>query len=159
MSILSLLAYRDWFEDELWAFQGGKDGVLPCVWENELPSFPQPETISKMLVNQMLLCFGVMFVTQDSSGMLSLLGILEQSLKTGRRHVLHSTSVTNVCVGLLYGLKAMLTYDSQPLETDILIATQGIFQIIFLWCKCNFTFYLLRFVSRCVVRSLDYWKG
>ena len=41
MSILSLLAYRDWFEDELWAFQGGKDGVLPCVWENELPSFPQ----------------------------------------------------------------------------------------------------------------------
>nr|KAJ0191168.1 hypothetical protein LSAT_V11C800448970 [Lactuca sativa] len=77
--------------NELWAFQGGKDGVLPCVWENELPSFPQPETISKMLVNQMLLCFGVMFVTQ--------------SLKIGRRHVLHSTSVTNVCVGLLYGLK------------------------------------------------------
>ncbi|KAL7606152.1 hypothetical protein Lser_V15G19771 [Lactuca serriola] len=122
---------RDWFEDELRAFQGGKDGVLPCVWENELPSFPQPETISKMLVNQMLLCFGVMFATQDSSGMLSLLGILEQSLKTGRRqHVLHSTSVTNVCVGLLSGLKAMLTYHSQPLETEILTAAQGIFQNI-----------------------------
>ncbi|KAK7827054.1 protein sweetie [Quercus suber] len=32
---------RDWFEDELRAFQGGKDGLIPCVWENELSSFPQ----------------------------------------------------------------------------------------------------------------------
>jgi hypothetical protein len=32
---------RDWFEDELRAFQGGKDGLMPCVWENELSSFPQ----------------------------------------------------------------------------------------------------------------------
>ncbi|KAI3768087.1 hypothetical protein L2E82_18519 [Cichorium intybus] len=122
---------RDWFEDELRAFQGGKDGVLPCVWENELPSFPQPETVSKMLVNQMLLCFGVMFATQDSSGMLSLLGILEQSLKAGnKRNALHGITITNVCVGLLSGLKAMLTLHSQPLETEILTAAQGIFQSI-----------------------------
>ncbi|XP_071711040.1 protein SWEETIE [Rutidosis leptorrhynchoides] len=121
---------RDWFEDELRAFQGGKDGVLPCVWENELPSFPQPETTSKMLVNQMLLCFGVMFATQDSSEILSLLGILEQCLKTGKKHALHSISVTNVCVGLLSGLKAMLTLRSQPLETEILNGVQGIFQSI-----------------------------
>jgi hypothetical protein len=33
--------YRDWFEDELRAFQGGKDGIMPCVWENEISSFPQ----------------------------------------------------------------------------------------------------------------------
>ncbi|KAI3726462.1 hypothetical protein L1987_66259 [Smallanthus sonchifolius] len=119
---------RDWFEDELRAFQGGKDGVLPCVWENELPSFPQPETISKMLVNQMLLSFGVMFATQDSSEVLSLLSILEQCLKTGKRHALHATSVTNVCVGLLSGLKAILTFRTQPLEMEILSAVQGIFQ-------------------------------
>ncbi|KAL8250875.1 hypothetical protein R6Q59_034568 [Mikania micrantha] len=119
---------RDWFEDELRAFQGGKDGVLPCVWEDELPSFPQPETISKMLVNQMLLCFGVMFATQDSSEMLSLLSILEQCLKTGKKHALHATSVTNVCVGLLSGLKAMLTFRTQPLEMEVLNAVQGIFQ-------------------------------
>ncbi|KAL0449995.1 UNVERIFIED_CONTAM: protein SWEETIE [Sesamum latifolium] len=55
---------RDLFEDELRSFQGGYDGVLTCVWENEPPSFPQPETISKMLVNQMLLCFGTMFASQ-----------------------------------------------------------------------------------------------
>lgn len=121
---------RDWFEDELRAFQGGKDGVLPCVWENELPSFPQPETISKMLVNQMLLCFGVMFATQDSSGMLSLLSILEQCLKAGKKQALHATRVTNVCVGLLSGLKALLTLQSQPLEMEILNAAQGIFQSI-----------------------------
>lgn len=32
---------RDWFEDELRAFQGGKDGLMPCVWENEVSRFPQ----------------------------------------------------------------------------------------------------------------------
>ncbi|KAJ9561951.1 hypothetical protein OSB04_007111 [Centaurea solstitialis] len=129
---------RDWFEDELRAFQGGKDGVLPCVWENELPSFPQPETISKMLVNQMLLCFGVMFATQDSSGMLSLLSMLEQCLKTGKKQALHTTRVTNVCVGLLSGLKVLMlalfgrAYITapQPLEMEILSAAQGIFQSI-----------------------------
>ncbi|KVI00117.1 Armadillo-like helical [Cynara cardunculus var. scolymus] len=121
---------RDWFEDELRAFQGGKDGVLPCVWENELPSFPQPETISKMLVNQMLLCFGVMFATQDSSGMLTLLSTLEQCLKVGKKQALHATRVTNICVGLLSGLKALLTLRSQPLEMEILNAAQGIFQSI-----------------------------
>ncbi|GKD05440.1 protein SWEETIE isoform X1, partial [Tanacetum coccineum] len=36
---------RDWFEDELRAFQGGKDGDLPCVWDTEIPSFPQVEWI------------------------------------------------------------------------------------------------------------------
>jgi len=46
---LLLLALRDWFEDELRAFQGGKDGVLPCVWENELPSFPQVEHVIHFL--------------------------------------------------------------------------------------------------------------
>ncbi|XP_065620347.1 protein SWEETIE-like isoform X2 [Quercus suber] len=37
---------RDWFEDELRAFQGGKDGLIPCVWENELSSFPQVIIVS-----------------------------------------------------------------------------------------------------------------
>lgn len=32
---------RDWFEDELRAFQGGADGLMPCVWDDELSSFPQ----------------------------------------------------------------------------------------------------------------------
>lgn len=36
---------RDWFEDELRAFQGGKDGLVPCVWENEPSSFPQVITV------------------------------------------------------------------------------------------------------------------
>ncbi|GKC62564.1 protein SWEETIE isoform X1, partial [Tanacetum coccineum] len=45
---------------------------------------------------------------KDSSGMLSLLSTLEQSLKSGKKHALHATSVTNVCVGLLSGLKSIL---------------------------------------------------
>jgi len=105
--LMSLI--RDWFEDEVRAFQGGKDGLMPCVWDNEPSSFPlvmtvslflvdvrcfiiflwyfffcsyysscyvtlllildfilflKPETINKMLVNQMLLCFGIMFASQ-----------------------------------------------------------------------------------------------
>lgn len=32
---------RDLFEDELRSFQGGNDGLVPCLWANELPSFPK----------------------------------------------------------------------------------------------------------------------
>ncbi|MBA0821351.1 hypothetical protein Goarm_018214, partial [Gossypium armourianum] len=99
---------RDWFEDELRAFQGGKDGLMPCVWDNELSSFPQPETINKMLVNQMLLCFGIIFAAQNSGDMLSLLGMMEQCLKAGKKQPWHAASMTNICVGLLAGLKGIL---------------------------------------------------
>nr|GMD55450.1 HEAT repeat-containing protein 5B isoform X2 [Ipomoea batatas] len=121
---------RDWFEDELRSFQGGRDGVLPCVWEHEPPSFPQPETISKSLVNQMLLSFGTMFASQDSKGMLSLLGTVEQSLKAGKKQAWHSANVTNICVGLLAGLKALHALRPEPLGLEVLNATQSIFQII-----------------------------
>ncbi|XP_059670574.1 protein SWEETIE [Cornus florida] len=121
---------RDRFEDELRAFQGGKDGILPCVWDNEPPNFPQPETISKTLVNQMLLCFGTMYASQDSGGMLSLLGMVEQCLKAGKKQPWHSVSVTNICVGLLAGLKALLALRPQPLGLEILNSAQAIFQSI-----------------------------
>ncbi|KAK6913494.1 Laa1/Sip1/HEATR5-like, HEAT repeat region [Dillenia turbinata] len=99
---------RDLFEDELRAFQGGKDGLMPRVWANDFSRFPQPETISKTLVNQMLLCFGTMFASQDSGGMLSLLGIIEHCLRAGKKQSWHAFSVTNICVGLLAGLKSIL---------------------------------------------------
>eukprot|EP00257_Ricinus_communis_P015345 XP_015573232.1 protein SWEETIE isoform X1 [Ricinus communis] len=121
---------RDWFEDELRAFQGGKDGLMPCVWENEPSSFPQPETISKTLVNQMLLCFGIMFASQDSGGMLLLLGMIEQCLKAGKKQIWHAASVTNICVGLLAGLKALIALRPQPLGFEILNPAQAIFQSI-----------------------------
>ncbi|KAK3212082.1 hypothetical protein Dsin_016788 [Dipteronia sinensis] len=118
---------RDWFEDELRAFQGGKDGLMPCVWENDVFSFPQPETINKTLMNQMLLCFGIMFASQDSSGMLSLLGMIEQCLKSGKKQSWHAASVTNICVGLLAGLKALVTIRPQPLGLEIIHLAQAIF--------------------------------
>ncbi|EOY04218.1 HEAT repeat-containing protein, putative isoform 1 [Theobroma cacao] len=119
---------RDWFEDELRAFQGGKDGLMPCVWDNEISSFPQPETINKMFVNQMLLCFGIIFAAQNSGGMLSLLGMMEQCLKAGKRQPWHAASVTNICVGLLAGLKALLALRPQSLELEILNLAQAIFK-------------------------------
>ncbi|XP_043809967.1 protein SWEETIE isoform X3 [Manihot esculenta] len=121
---------RDWFEDELRAFQGGKDGIMPCVWENEPSSFPQPETINKTLVNQMLLCFGIMFASQDSGVMLQLLGMIEQCIKAGKRQAWHAASVTNICVGLLAGLKALIPLRPQPLGFEILNPAQAIFQSI-----------------------------
>ncbi|KAL7101750.1 hypothetical protein ACP275_08G074200 [Erythranthe tilingii] len=121
---------RDWFEDELRSFQGGTDGVLTCVWENEPPSFPQPETISKMLVNQMLLFFGTMFASQDSRGMLSFLGMTDQCLKAGKKQAWHAASVTNICVGLLAGLKTLLAQRPERLGMEILSAAQAIFQSI-----------------------------
>lgn len=107
----------------------------------------KPETISKTLVNQMLLCFGVIFaaqvvecsnglvfacfllylnvidvswiyISQDSSGMLVLLGIIEQCLKAGKKQSWHAASVTNICVGLLTGFKVLFI---------LLWSTQSIF--------------------------------
>lgn len=121
---------RDWFEDEVRAFQGGKDGLMPCVWDNEPSSFPLPETINKMLVNQMLLCFGIMFASQDNGGMLLLLGMVEQCLKAGKKQSWHEASVTNICVGLLAGLKALIALRPQPLGPEILNGAQAIFQSI-----------------------------
>lgn len=121
---------RDWFEDELRAFQGGKDGIMPCVWENEISIFPQPETISKTLVNQMLLFFGIIFASQDSSGMLSLLGVIEQCLKAGRKQHWRTSSITNICAGLLAGFKALLSFRPQTLGQEILGLVQSIFQSI-----------------------------
>nr|GEY28823.1 RNA-directed DNA polymerase, eukaryota, reverse transcriptase zinc-binding domain protein [Tanacetum cinerariifolium] len=72
----------------------------------------------------------VKLLPQDSSGMLSLLSTLEQSLKSGKKHALHAMSVTNVYVGLLSGLNAILTLRAQPLGMEILNAVQGIFQSI-----------------------------
>ncbi|XP_038720133.1 protein SWEETIE isoform X2 [Tripterygium wilfordii] len=118
---------RDWLEDELRAFQGGKDGLMPCVWTNELSSFPQPETINKTVVNQMLLCFGVMFASQDARGMLSLLGIVENCLKSGKKQPWRTASISNICVGLLAGLKALLALHRQPLGMEILNSAQAIF--------------------------------
>lgn len=62
--------------------------------------------------------------------MLSLLGILDQCLKTGKKQPWHSASVTNICAGLLAGLKALLALRSQPLGMEILSAAQAIFQSI-----------------------------
>ncbi|XP_057757016.1 protein SWEETIE isoform X1 [Arachis stenosperma] len=121
---------RDWFEDELRAFQGGKDGLMPCVWENEISSFPQPETISKTLVNQMLLFFGITFACQDSGGMLSLLGIIEQCLKAGKKQHWRAASITNICVGLLAGFKALHSFRPQTIGQEILSSAQSIFQSI-----------------------------
>ncbi|GMP28430.1 hypothetical protein CsSME_00003976 [Camellia sinensis var. sinensis] len=87
----------------------------------------KPETVSKMVVNQKLLCFGTMFASQDSGGMLSLLGMIEQCLKAGKKQTWHAASVTNICVGLLAGLKALLALRPQPLGSDVLSSAQAIF--------------------------------
>uniref|UniRef100_A0A7N0VMZ5 HEAT repeat-containing protein 5B n=1 Tax=Kalanchoe fedtschenkoi TaxID=63787 RepID=A0A7N0VMZ5_KALFE len=123
-----LVPGRDWFEDELRAFQGGTDGLMPCVWDDELSSFPQPETVGKTLVNQMLLCFGMIFASQDNAGILSILGMIDQCLKNGKKQPWRSASVTNICVGLLAGLKALLSLRSRPLGSDLLLSVQAIFQ-------------------------------
>jgi hypothetical protein len=47
------------------------------------------------------------YVFQDSSGMLALLGIIEQRLKAGKKQSWHAASVTNICVGLLTGFKVL----------------------------------------------------
>ncbi|XP_020088939.1 HEAT repeat-containing protein 5B isoform X3 [Ananas comosus] len=121
---------RDWFEDELRAFDGSKDGILPCVWDKEVCSFPQPESISKMLVNQMLLSFGTIFACQDNDGKLLLLKQIDQCLKAVKKQSWYRNCITNACVGLLSGLKAVLSLRPQSLSTEILSSIQSMFQCV-----------------------------
>ncbi|XP_013649204.2 protein SWEETIE isoform X3 [Brassica napus] len=121
---------RDWFEDELRYFQGGEDGLAPSVWESKVSSFPLPETVKKTLVNQMVLCFGIMFASQDSRGMLSLLSVIQQCMKARKKQQWRTASLTNICAGLLAGLKALHALRSQQLETEVLSTVQAIFQNI-----------------------------
>ncbi|KAK3132983.1 hypothetical protein QOZ80_6AG0530430 [Eleusine coracana subsp. coracana] len=120
---------RDSFEDELRAFVGGFDGFLPCVWDDEINSFPQPESVSKMLVNQMLLCYGSIFACQDNTVKMRLLNSLDQCLKSWKKHSCYTFLVTNACVALLSGLKDLLTFrGGQSLPIDILSMIQSIFK-------------------------------
>ncbi|XP_062228917.1 protein SWEETIE-like isoform X3 [Phragmites australis] len=120
---------RDSFEDELRAFDGGVDGFLPCMWDDEISNFPQPESVSKMLVNQMLLCYGSIFACQDNTTKIRLLNNLDQCLKSGKKHLWFTFLVTNACVALLSGLKELLTLrGAQSLPIDILSMIQSIFK-------------------------------
>ncbi|XP_078444054.1 HEAT repeat-containing protein [Wolffia australiana] len=121
---------RDFLEDELRAFQGGEDGMLPCLWEDRNSNFPQPEGLEKILVNQMLLCLGSIFACQDMAGKLRLLSLIEQCLKAGRKYSWHGANLTNTCVVLLFGIKAMYASHTQVLENQVLTSIQHIFQII-----------------------------
>lgn len=46
-------------------------------------------------------------ISQDNGGMLLLLGMIDQCLKAGKKQSWHAASVTNICVGLLVGLKVL----------------------------------------------------
>ncbi|XP_039843667.1 protein SWEETIE-like isoform X8 [Panicum virgatum] len=122
---------RDSFEDELRAFDGGFDGFLPCVWDDEISNFPQPESVRKMLVNEMLLCYGSIFACQENTVKIGLLNYLDQCLKSGKKYPWFTCLVTNTCVAILSGLKEFLTLrGAQSLPIDILSMIQSIFKAI-----------------------------
>uniref|UniRef100_A0A0E0LC01 HEAT repeat-containing protein 5B n=1 Tax=Oryza punctata TaxID=4537 RepID=A0A0E0LC01_ORYPU len=98
--------FRDSFEDELRAFDGGVDGFLPCVWDGEMSNFPQDNTVKIRLLNN-----------------------LDQCLKSGKKQSWFMTVVTNACVVLLSGLKEFLSLrGAQSLPTDILSMVQSTFK-------------------------------
>ncbi|RLM55986.1 HEAT repeat-containing protein 5B isoform X5 [Panicum miliaceum] len=122
---------RDSFEDELRAFDGGVDGFLPCVWDDEISNFPQPESVRKMLVNQTLLCYGSIFACQENTVKIGLLSNLDQCLKSGKKYPWFTCLVTNTCVAILSGLKEFLTLrGAQSLPIDILSMIQSIFKLL-----------------------------
>ncbi|TKV98793.1 hypothetical protein SEVIR_9G583700v4 [Setaria viridis] len=122
---------RDSFEDELRAFDGGADGFLPCVWDDEISNFPQPESVRKMLVNQMLLCYGSIFACQENAVKIRLLNNLDQCLKSGKKYPWFTCLITNACVAILSGLKEFLTLrGAQSLPIEILSMIQSIFKAI-----------------------------
>ncbi|MCO5574203.1 hypothetical protein L7F22_027985 [Adiantum nelumboides] len=119
---------RDSFEDELRVFEGGLDGPFPCVWENDISAFPQPLSVSLMLLNQKLLCFGSIFATQREAKKLQLLDIVEGSMKMSKKQSFHEGNATNVCVALLQAVKETLRLRSSDIEPEVHRRLQLIFQ-------------------------------
>lgn len=119
---------RDSFEDELRAFEGGFDGPLTCVWENDISVFPQPLSVSTLLLNQMLLCFGSIFVAQRETKKLQLLEIIEGSIKLSKKQSFYQANASNVCVALLAALKETLRLRSSEHEPEIFRRLQLLFQ-------------------------------
>jgi hypothetical protein len=101
---VSALFFRDNFEDELRAFEGGADGLLLCVWDYEVPAFSQPLSLATVLVDDMLLCFGDIFAAQSERNKLQLLELMANKI-SGRKQVWRTAFMSNVCVALLGGLK------------------------------------------------------
>lgn len=64
--------------------------------------------------------------------MLSLLGVIEQCLKAGKKQTWHAASVTNICVGLLAGFKVLIISSSNmswglALSSDLMIDSHSLF--------------------------------
>ncbi|GJP80955.1 hypothetical protein CLOP_g11146 [Closterium sp. NIES-67] len=55
---------RDVLEDELRALEGGMDGVIASVWEEDTSTFPQSVPLGVALVDSMLRCFIALFPIQ-----------------------------------------------------------------------------------------------
>lgn len=62
--------------------------------------------------------------------MLSLLSVIQQCMKARKKQQWRTASLTNICAGLLAGLKALHALRSQQLETEVLSTVQAIFQNI-----------------------------
>lgn len=64
---------RDFFEDELRAFQGAEDGFLPCVWDIEVPAFAQVSGYSQEFVSSVLsylrLCSAIHSLRKTRTGL------------------------------------------------------------------------------------------
>lgn len=123
---------RDFFEDELRAFEGAADGFSPCVWDIEVPAFAQPLPLATLLVNDMLLCFGnvfaaqgVEFLSQPVKNKLQLLDLMGNRT-AGKKQGWKASFTTNVCVALLGGLKASLGVRGQGVDAEALRQVQEI---------------------------------
>lgn len=97
------------------------------------------------------------YLSQDSAGMLSLLGTMDHCLKTGKKQSCHAASVTNICIGLLAGFKVLfiLLWSSQTfscLRCDL---------IIMISCFCSgFAFFTSSTTSTRNIRfSTSYFSG
>ncbi|KAJ7552272.1 hypothetical protein O6H91_06G048200 [Diphasiastrum complanatum] len=119
---------RDSFEDELRAFEGGSDGNVPCVWDNNSPIFPQPLPVATMLIDEMLICVGNIFAALSENSKLQLLDLMEASHKAGRKQNWHAANTTNICVALLAGLKASLGGKNQDSEGEVSKRIQALCQ-------------------------------
>ncbi|CAI5959281.1 unnamed protein product, partial [Closterium sp. NIES-65] len=119
---------RDVLEDELRALEGGMDGVIASVWEDDTSTFPQSVPLGVALVDSMLRCFIALFPIQVPMSKVALVDTLSVAVKGNKRQALRVSATANACVVVVGTLKAMVARKAKEEDAETLRRIQALVQ-------------------------------
>eukprot|EP00899_Mesostigma_viride_P021582 jgi/Mesvir1/29425/Mv23005-RA.1 len=104
-----LVPGRDSLEDQLRAFEGGMDGLLPCLWNDgdSHAQFRLARPLAVELVDLELIMFGLLFSKQSTKHRQPLLALVQRAVgEAKRKEKYRMPNQANTCAGLLMAMRA-----------------------------------------------------